>query len=856
MFFGADGGLWRTDGTAAGTALVAPVAVVEDFTEAGGRLFFSGNAVGGRELWISDGTTAGTRRVADINPGGSSNPREITALGNSVLFSADDGVHGFELWRSDGTLAGTSLVLDVYSGNLSSTPIWLTAWGNQVLFSATEPGAGRELWSSDGTTGGTSRVADIWRGLIGSSPRPLVEFGGGLLFSANAEQTGRELWFTDGTAAGTRLLHDLLPGPLGSNPDGPRIVAGDLYLATDSTMWVLDASLRAEPVAGLSFAVPWTTTASGRGLLFSARDPQFGREPWVTDRARGTRLLGDLRTLPPSASESSFPTDAISAFGAAFFGADGSLWKSDGTTAGTVELAPVLPTKFVAAAGSLFFFAGDFELWKTDGTAVGTVRLRNTTPCLGCALGDPVLVGETLFFPWHDLSSNVELWKSDGTVSGTQIVRDLVPGTMASWPLELTAVGDQLFFSAYDRTRGRELWKSDGTAAGTVVVADINPNPPGPLFEGSSTPRHLTEFGGVVLFAGDDGSSGEELWRSDGTAAGTVMVRDIHPALGSSPSWLTEYAGALYFAAGDAAAGRELWRTDGTAAGTAMVADIAPGAAGSDPTDLHAIDAGLVFVADDGTSGRELWISDGTARGTRRVADISPGTAPSVVSSLQRVGRRRVYFWADDGVGGREPWSSDGTAANTVRAADIRPGSAGSGPQIVQRREPTAQKRLPNAVQRREFFGMASGVVIAMADDGVHGSEPWALDAGAVSVAVGAGCGTATRPTLAADDPVLGAQLGLSGTGASSGRAVVVLVGEPAARPILLAPGCWSYLELSRSVVLTTLAATGNIWTTSVPVPATPSLAGITLGFQALLGPTAAPLGLDLSNGALATFGL
>ena len=94
----------------------------------------------------------------------------------------------------------------------------------------------------------------------------------------------------------------------------------------------------------------------------------------------------------------------------------------------------------------------------------------------------------------------------------------------------LTNVNGTLFFTADDGVNGCELWKSDGTAAGTVLVKDIRPG------SCSSCPRNLTNVNGTLFFAADDGSDGRELWKSDGTAAGTVLVKDICPGSGGSAS--------------------------------------------------------------------------------------------------------------------------------------------------------------------------------------------------------------------------------------------------------------------------------------------------------------------------------
>jgi ELWxxDGT repeat protein len=171
-----------------------------------------------------------------------------------------------------------------------------------------------------------------------------------------------------------------------------------------------------------------------------------------------------------------------------------------------------------------------------------------------------VPAGDRLFFAAEDDAHGSELWTSDGTETGTVLVEDIFPGSASGVPgngfrrAGPIAIGSLVFFAADDGVHGIELWRSDGTAAGTYLVRDVNAS------EFSASPSYLADAGGILVFSADDGQHGEEPWVSNGSSAGTQVLQDLLPGPASSrPRSFTRAAGRVYFAANDGESGIELW---------------------------------------------------------------------------------------------------------------------------------------------------------------------------------------------------------------------------------------------------------------------------------------------------------
>jgi ELWxxDGT repeat protein len=458
------------------------------------------------------------------------------------------------------------------------------------------------------------------------------------------------------------------------------------------------------------------------------------------------------------------------------------LWKSDGTAAGTQMVLDInrgsagsRPSLLTNVNGTIFFAANDGvhgrALWRSNGTAAGTTLVKDINPSpnyydfLLKGADVEVNFNGTLFFTASDGAHGVELWRSDGTAVGTQMVMDFKPerGNYSSYLASLTNINDTLFFNADDGTHGYQLWRSNGTAAGTAVVTpgsgDSYPslsitNVNGTVFftvdsqalyrtDGtvsgttrlatfSSSLTNVTNVSGTAFFEADSGQ-GLELFRSDGTSAGTQLVRDhVYPAgpvgLGGSYGTFANVNGTLFFQASDGTHGYELWRSDGTATGTQMVSDIKPGQPTSSPVFLTNLNGTLLFRVED-SDGSQLWRSDGSAAGTQIVLDNAFGSfyLPYSDASLTNI-NGTLFFGMTDQSHGSELWRSDGTSANTTLISDINK-STSSNP----------------------FFFVDSGKSLFFtADDGAHGRELW----GSNGTTAGTQMLRDINPALASSDPV------------------------------------------------------------------------------------------------------
>jgi ELWxxDGT repeat protein len=789
-FIGSKTGLWRSDGTAAGTNKLASLLVgPRAFASVGSTLYFSAstNPFLMMQLWQTDGTTAGTVQV----PGNTGDtPSYLTSLPGGLLLTQNSATGGREPWFRDdatSTIQEIAALAPASGSGVGSGDHALPVLGKWALFPGLLPHTGVELWRTNGTSAGTTMLVEINPGVengvdLGNFEH--AEVAGLVYFVGRSAAAGREPWVTDGTAAGTHQLADLWPGPRDSAPRAFRADgAGGIVFVADDVNGT--AVYRASPQGIVQLAdgfasEQWTGSGASAPIdqngkaLFAGSDGVLGVELWTSDGTRsGTRQVKDIH--PGSASSVRWSANQFVSLGdwAAF-------WAVDAPEPAPMRLA----------------------LWRTDGTDPGTTKLVSFDMPTGESI--PSLQGVRLGNDLVFATLNGQLWRSDGTVAGTTLIS-------STGSIQSTArLGNRaLVLLSGQSTPPGKLLTSDGTPAGTSTLATF-----------SGQPQSLTVAGRLGYFLVQN--QGFELWRTDGTAAGTFAL----PASGYYYFYAMPFGNRLLFNSVDALAGVEPWVTDGSAAGTMRLADVTPGPTGSPATFTVQGDLAWFTVAGD------LWSTDGTPAGTslrlpKAASNLALPAAP------QAIGSRWVWY-------GR----AGATNVNLVRTQ----GSLATVETMVSFEDNLAPS-YPSSVA-------IDGTVFGMGAHQGHGYEFWGVHPGATATARGFGCAANGFPAeLRATDPVLGGNTTLEVRAGPPTSFGTLAIGLPAG-PTPFGVACFRYLD--PDALLLTIPfltdATGGFSAAPIAVPNQPELDRLHLVAQTLLVPSGS-FGVELSNAVLLVLG-
>jgi ELWxxDGT repeat protein len=355
-----------------------------------------------------------------------------------------------------------------------------------------------------------------------------------------------------------------------------------------------------------------------------------------------------------------------------YFTSSDSLLRSDGTAAGTILIKSGLknPGNLREFNGLLYFTADPHpteywrsprELYRSNGTPAGTILLKKSSDYNLQVTGQ---AGTLLYFTASDPSTGIELFRTDGTTGGTFLLKDINPGTGNGFGGSTAARGNELFFTATNSTTGTELWKTNGTTAGTTIVKDINPGSASAI-DPFNAP--LKEMNGLVYFEATDGISGHQLYKTDGTAGNTAIVKDLSIS-GEDGDVHIYYAqdGILYFGYFSAATGGvlHLFKTNGTETGTTIVQSLG---------DYYDENNGVYrflkfnnktyFFFSRNNFTQSFWVTNGTSEGTALLKDNV--TIDGFVDFAEIVNNQIVFFANSQGFYSRI-YKSDGTSDGTV----------------------------------------------------------------------------------------------------------------------------------------------------------------------------------------------
>ncbi len=595
--------------------------------------------------------------LKDINTDPNSNAiyyqvSDPTTVGSVAYFASTDSANGNELWKTDGTVAGTVLVKDIAAGPDGSYPNQFVPLGSYVFFTAATPQSGTELWRTDGTPNGTQLVLDINPGAASSYPDNFYVADGKLYFQATTEQFGIEGWVTDGTPSGTRMIADLFPGPTGGGASDKIKVGNNLLFngytgnfglqSVNLTTGQIDTSNGPHPQI-FGGGIPWVNNTT----LFTGFTPELGTELWQSDgTVAGTSLVRDF-VSNGSSSATLFGTYNNRAL-IEYQSDDGTPQLVSYATNGTFELLAQgtigdfgllgintdIPGHLIVATHSVLGNAPS-AFFDSDGTAAGTMAINNpnnlqvdvregkfwngklyfaiTSGNYGIATYDPItrtleqFTGSGFGYAFEfTVTDQGLLWSENSPVVNKFQLRYLNPaltlstvtdGAETLWgraPI-LATVNNHAIFAGVNNL-GSALRRFDGPTVTNLTTLALAPT----LDAFDVTPS--VQVNGLQYFMVKS-SSGYRLWRTDGSADGTIALTDQSFGFESVQMAVV---GQQVFVVGNSPQARQLWVTDGTVAGTVLVMQL-----GFAPEWITSF-AGKLVIANQS----RLWVSDGTTNGT------------------------------------------------------------------------------------------------------------------------------------------------------------------------------------------------------------------------------------------------
>ncbi len=722
--------LYATDGTAEGTTYLGDLPqdqYISELNTFGDRLFVTYDYGFGEAapFTVTDGTAGGTfTRFPPPEFEGLYGP---VAVGDSVIVSAY-GRDSSGAFLTDAQFSELRALREWAPGLPTGLLGRFRERQGKLVFTRLEGPTGIKLWQVDPSDRSVELLADL-NPERDSSGLQAIQVMGDLIFYRLYDRTTKTVTLrrTDGTQAGTfPLLDDIQPGRVNGFRPGTIVAteAAYFFLAnrpeTGVELWRTDGTARGTALVKDFYPGPdgpdiHHLAGLGAQLFFAAESPEFGREVFRSDgTAGGTQLVRDVRTEESGSYPNRFFTFRDTLFFTANTGCTGFETFKTGGSAATTELLGDLSTGKTSSfpytytpIGDEFFFViygegfGSDRIFRTDGTVRGTGLLDPADETLnsGPSLSDIGAIRNRLLIRGYFPGVGQALYTQEVSTDQLQLLKVFSQGGLNGSGFGFTALNDSvsLFVESTDKF-GPELWRTNGTAAGTYLVKDIR------QVEEISRPYHigyLTVIDGIAYFSADDGF-GQALWRSDGTEEGTYQLANAQAVYG--PRGFFKHKDRIYFVARQGMFGNDrIFSTQGQR----FDVEASPVTDGFQRfryiQDVVLLGNKFIFSASTDATGFELWTATDANTAAVSLGDLNAGPADSYPRSLT-VFDSLVYFSTELPELGRELWSTDGTPEGTVLVADINSGTASGDPD--------------NLYVYRDFLYFA-------ADDGRVGSELW-----------------------------------------------------------------------------------------------------------------------------------
>ncbi len=673
----------------------------DHLTRVGNKIFFSANVYNDRELYVKDNLNTKPRLVKDINSNNSSIDSGcfFKELNGVLLFTADSNLIGSgnyyqQLWRSDGTESGTYL-LKIINPNYDTSISNSIILGSKMFFTSYVNNS-NDLWVTDGTEVGTKIVKKINPNGNSNVLHPFI-FNNEIYFLASDGITGTELWKTDGTEIGTTQVLDFYVGSNSGLNLKPIVYNNKIYFIGKQNnilqgLWSFDGT-QTQLIKNFSNIYHFDAVNVQNKIMFCI-NTSSGLQLWTSDGTPANTIT--LFTNPPYSSVAGYNPLRVFNNKLYFEASDSSFnqsyWTSEGTAATTVNLSSYIPllsnTTIVAESSEnsyLFFRKNNNynEHYISDGTTAGTKLVSDinlTSNYTGYSL-NAVEYNNTLVLNGENIKNGIELFNYNFSTNTSTLLDDLNHRGSSDIDASISLNNNLIYFGNGFK-EGMEVFKSDGTLSNTKIIKDMNVGNYSTVYGGDD--NYFFKNGNKAFFRCSVGS-GFEPCVTDGTEAGTYLIKDLSPynqgSLNVNPFYMALNNNITLFGADDGSTGTtgasRLWRTDGTVVGTYKIHDVQVVNVGTNGDfDYANFNGKVYFTGYDSNNIYSIWETDGTNVGTQIFKTYYNSVGQNEIPRIINVVNNKLIIVVNDKTANgqyfQDYWSTDGSASSSVKFARYR----------------------------------------------------------------------------------------------------------------------------------------------------------------------------------------